>query len=200
MAAHTRIRVRALVAAIAVAAIVAPSCNSPGPCFGVGVGTRLGITIVDYYTGNPNYPQDERGSGAPGGCVFGFDVVQGQELVATVVSTSGAGSDSCDVAVPAFQPFGAWSWQGGEQNTGGNTDVFDARYSATSSDCEGQVAVYAVAASETQDVFKAPVVGQLPPVVMERDFMGGQALGDAGAATCPTSCTGTFVVSLRRLN
>jgi hypothetical protein len=30
-------------------------------------------------------------------------------------------------------------------------------------------------------------------------FTSGPAPGDAGTATCPTSCSGTFVVSLRRL-
>ncbi len=194
----TRARVFSLAAAIAVGTLVVPACNSPGPCFGLGVGTKLGITIVDYYTGNPNYPQDERGRVGSGSCEFGFDVMQGQELLATVASTSYA--DTCQVPVLAFQPFGAWNWTDGQQNTGGNVNAFDGLYVASSSYCDGRVAVYATAASVTQDVFQAPVVGQVPPVVMERDFSGGQGVGDAGLAGCMTSCSGTFVISLRRLN
>jgi hypothetical protein len=186
------------VSAVGVAVLAA--CNSPGPCFGLGVGTKLGITIVDYYPGNPNYPQDQRAAGGPdvSTCVFGFDVAQGQELLATVASTSDA--DTCEVAVPAFQPFGAWSWTDGRQNAGGSFYAFDGQYTASSSYCDGQVAVGARVASGNQNVFQPPVVGQVPPVVMERIFTSSQSLGDASASMCPASCIGIFVVGLRRLN
>lgn len=194
----TRVRLLPVAAALAVGALVAPACNSPGPCFGLGVGTKLAITIVDYYRGNPNYVQDNRSQYAePTNCAFGFDLSKGEVLYATVASTSGD-QDACQVPLVAFEPFGQWTWTDGAGQGGNNTAVFQGSYTADSSYCRGSVWVNALAASVTQDVFAAPVMGQVPPVVLDRGFAGNG--NDAGITMCPMECDGNFVVSLRRLN
>ncbi len=200
MPVRTRVRLFSVAAAIAVGVLVVPACSSPGPCFGLGVGKKIGITIVDYYSGNPDYVQDNRSSTTPPGinsCAFGFDVTKGQELFATVESTSGA-SDSCQVPLLAFEPFGAWAWTDGRGFGGTSESVFGGTYTETSTYCQGPVYLSAVAAAVNQDIFEAPAMGQAPPVVMGRNFLGSGA--DSGIAPCSMGCRGDFVVALHRLN
>ena len=99
------------VAGIAIIAAPFLACSGKGACFGVGKGAKLGVTIVANYAGNVNYAQDARAAEQiPGvtSCGAGFDVTAGEELIATVVSTSEA--QTCQESVPTFQPFGGWRW------------------------------------------------------------------------------------------
>jgi hypothetical protein len=183
---------------------LASSCKSPGPCYGLGVGSRVSITIVDYYTGNPAYPQDERAlspSRTTNPCdVFGFDIAKNMVLEATVEANPSTDED-CSVGVATFGPVGSWTWSPtSPPPQPGRPTVLEGAYNASNGVCRGSVDIRLMGAASGQDVFATAAPGQVPPVVMLRGFSGAGPIGDASAGACPSECVGDFVVDLKRLN
>jgi hypothetical protein len=172
---------------VVVAAVLAgPSCKDPPLCFGLQVGDRVAITLVDTYevpgTGNVSYD-----AGNMDACGFGFDLSQGQELVATDVNNMLGSDDSCQSAIAQFEPFDGWTWTlSGNQSTAARL-LFAGEYDATNGTCTGHVQVNLTVAPGA-DPFAASVPGQPPNVYLSRSFSG-----------CQKACSGSFLVNLKRL-
>ena len=184
-----------------VAVAVVAACKSPGPCYGLGVGTSISITIVDYYSGNPNYPQDSPGAiwpgsaGPPGGdsCFFGFDVTQGQVIEATVQSEPVNTQADCRVGIPTFGPIGSWTWSDpGELDNQGSPSILAGMYTATNGVCNGFANVTLLTGEGVSDIFAPSVVGQPPSAVLQRQYVG------TPTAACRSGCDADWVVNLQR--
>ena len=187
-------------AALAVIASVALalSCHQPGPCYGLGPGTRIGITFVDYYSGNPAYSQGDppataAGSAGPTGApcdFFGFDVIKGETVEATVVSDPST-DEFCSSGLASFSHVANWTWSHG-YSSGLSGMILEGIYEATNGPCTGSVDVILEPRQAATDIF-APAVPPNANAVLRREY------GGAGAATCPSLCGGDFVVNLSRL-
>ena len=177
-------------------ALGACTIGPPPPCFGLGVGSRVAITVVDAYTGNAAYPQS---AAVPhmSACEFGLDLTQGEVLEATVESNPNSGG-SCSAGVPSFAPSGGWTWT--LQPGGGGLDsptILEGEYAASNGPCSGSTGFHLRTHFPLGDIFAASARGQLPPAILERDFYPDKA--DASPAGCPAGCSGDFVVNLSRL-
>jgi hypothetical protein len=172
-------------------ALAVASCSSLEPCYGLGPGSKLTITVVEPYDQNSHFKLTPAAS-APG-CGFGFDVSQGQVLQATVVDNEG--TMDCKIAKIAVAPFGDWTWTAGRRSgvdgAGLNSPV-NGFFTAQSATCTGSTSLTFQVLSG--DPFQPSVSGQIPHVIMTRAFVSPS---DA-AMSCPP-CVGTFVVNLQRL-
>ncbi|MDP9035853.1 MAG: hypothetical protein M3O50_13715 [Myxococcota bacterium] len=183
---------RLLALLVVVVAGVVLNCSGPdsAPCYGVAIGNKLDITIVDTYDTNSQYSWTGR---YPAECGFGFDLTQGQVLHATVVSARAGDNTGCQVGFPEFTPFDGWTWARtppGQSPTGGT--MLDGAYWATRGSCSSALGAV-VEVVQSGDPFQPSVPGQRPRVVLKRVFNGGQ-----DATTCP-GCLGHFVVDVKKL-
>ncbi|MDP9149359.1 MAG: hypothetical protein M3O36_05380 [Myxococcota bacterium] len=190
MMACTRRRYRRLLTLLgAAAAGVILNCSSSdsSPCYGVVVGDKLDITIVDTYDTNSQYAW--LGANAAE-CGFGFDLTQGQVLHATVTSSRAGAYTGCRVGFPEFASFDGWAWTPtppGEDPSGGT--MLDGSYWATHGSCSSALGI-AVDVLRSSDPFQPAVPGQWPHVVLTRAFNAG--------TTC-SGCLGHFVVNVKKL-
>jgi hypothetical protein len=168
------------------------NCSSPAPppCYGVHVGDKIAITIVDFYDRQSTYLV--LGPYASFTCGFGFDLVKGQELTATVVdSRADVNSDACTVGIIEIAPFQNWTWAPAAEAFGGSPDILVGEFRASNGSCQGALQITVVVTGT--DPFAPSVQGQIPNVIMGRAF-------NAGSGTnCPMSCVGDFVVNLKKL-
>jgi hypothetical protein len=173
-----------------VAGLSASACwGDSSPCFGVTVGDRIAVTVVDTFVGALG-PYD---SGRAGVCGFGLDVTQGLVLQATVVSNPPNPRNSCHVGIARYQPFAGWTWTLSVDlsSPGVPPSVLVGEYAATNGTCTGLVQVD-ISVVRGTDPFAPSTPGQPPNVVMSRDYFSG------GGPGCPASCVGEFVVNLQR--
>src|SRR5579871_5005860 len=102
----------ALALAVLAVTLIASSACFVQNCDDVAVGEKLAITVVRPWYVYPEYgavpAPDAAPPTGPGNCDYGFDVMQGQVLHATVVSTGG--DIGCHDGLIAIDPFGAWTW------------------------------------------------------------------------------------------
>jgi hypothetical protein len=176
-----------LVSCIVVIGVVA--CGNPPPCYGVHVGDRFAITVVDTYSepvGRESYD-----AGRADICGFGFDVSQGEVLTATDAENIPTSDGACTGPIARFAPFGSWTWTLEGTQTSGSQFILAGEYSATNGVCAGHAQV-TLTVSSGANPFAPSAPGQTPNVYMTRSF-GGSGPG------CPTSCVGSFVVNLMRL-
>jgi hypothetical protein len=173
----------------AIAVFSVSACGSDSsPCFGVTVGDRIAVTVVDTFVGELG-PYD---SGRADVCGFGLDVTKGLVLQATVVSNRPNPRNSCKVGIAQYQPFSGWTWAlSANQTPGFPPSVLVGEYVATSGACTGQVQVD-IDVVEGTDAFAPSMPGEPPNVVMARSWFSG------GGPGCPASCAGEFVVNLRK--
>jgi len=170
------------------------ACGSTPDCFDIHPGNRVAITIVAVYENYPYVTQFP--------CV-GFDITQGLTLIATDLGNPGTYSEgTCNSAAVAIEPFAAWTWTATGPLTGGSDPtVLTGSFNATNGTCTGftsmdVIAEYGTPVSvEFGQPFATVDGGQGPNVVMERTFT---ARGDGGAG-CPSICSDTFSVTLKRL-
>ena len=100
-------RLVTLLGAATAGVILNCSSSDSSPCYGVVVGDKLDITIVDTYDMNSQYSWL---GGYPAECGFGFDLTQGQVLHATVdVGTRGC-LHRLPRGFPEFASFDGWVW------------------------------------------------------------------------------------------
>jgi len=165
--------------------------GSPPPCFGVAVGDRIAVTVVEAAVdpGEVIYSYD---SGAPDICGFGLDISQGLVLQAKIVGSTDGFPGSCGVAIPQFEPFSGWTWTvAATRETGAAPLILIGEYVATNGTCSGTTLV-SFQVTDGADPFATYVPGQTPNVAMGRSFFGG-------GPGCPTQCRGDFVVNLQKL-
>jgi hypothetical protein len=166
------------------------------PCGGLGPGSRVAITFVDSYAGNPNYDQSAN-TPQPGpsfSCAFGFDVAKGQILEATIVSTD-QDDDGCNTSAASYPPFNGWTWSAHGAYHAGYPTIITGNYDGVNGSCMGQLRVDLRATGQgLDDIYQPPRMGGLPPVILSRMFMSS-----VGTARCPNYCYGTFVVNPQRL-
>ena len=170
------------------------ACGGTSDCFDVHPGNRVAITVnaLDYTPAT-----------APSGaCGFGFDMTQGLVLVATDLGNPDNSSEgpSCGSAIVAIAPFGAWTWTATRTLAGASDpDVLAGSFKATNGTCTGITTIDVIARSSLYapevDPFAAADAGQGPNVMMDRTFT---TQGDGGAG-CPSICSDTFLVTLKRL-
>jgi len=167
-----------------------PCCADRSPCYGLTAGDRVDITVVEPYDQNSQYLLTNNVLFGPTpGCGFGFDLSQGLVLHATVAENE---SDrNCKVAAPTFEPFNGWTWTL-SSDPGTPDTVLAGAYSASDGACTGLVALTFYV--ESGDPLQPSVPGQVPHVVMTRQF-------DGSAPDTPTchGCLGNFVVNLHKL-
>jgi hypothetical protein len=165
------------------------ACGSTPDCFDIHPGDRVAITVNDL-----DYTPTTAPSGA---CGFGFDITQGLTLVATDLEnpdTSSLEGSTCNPAGVAIEPFGAWTWSATGPLVGGSDPIVVAgSFKATDGTCSGNVSMEVV--TQSVQPFAAADAGQGPNVMMERTF---NTQGD-GSAGCPSICSDTFSVTLKRL-
>jgi hypothetical protein len=168
------------------------------PCFSLKAGDQIALSIVEPYDANSHYTF-VGGLNVPAyPCELGVDVSDGETIAATVTDF-GAGPDTgCATAVPAYGPVGDWIWQLRPDQMPPEAFLFGV-YTATRSSCVGTVQVRL---SSDNMPFAASVEGQVPHLIMERDFAA-----DANNPDCPNvptamvdaagnlSCGGYFVVN-----
>jgi hypothetical protein len=170
----------------------APACQgNPPPCFGINVGDKIAITVVDTLV-VPADNIDSYDSGMSGICGFGLDLSQGSVLQATVTATVDDGSlGSCAVGVAQYQPFSGWTWTLSQNIAAAAFPyLLVGEYSATNGTCSGTVNV-TLRDTEGVSPFDPSIPGQPPNVILNRSFSGG-------GPGCPTECQGDFVVNLQR--
>jgi hypothetical protein len=164
------------------------SCSTgpSGVCFGVHVGDKITISVVDVYGPGSPYTQIDP---VYNHCNFGFDLVQGQSLLATVVASASI-DDVCTVGQVSIAPFGAWTWTSAQPAPGHSPQILVGDFTAANGSCTGHVqTVFTVYG---KDPFASSQPGQVPNVVLTRNFVG------SGLPNCPTSCAGEFVVNLQK--
>ena len=191
--------VRGPAASLWVLFLLAASCGPKPPCFGLGVGTRIIITIVDYYSGNPSYPDNPvTGKQITTGCDFGFDLAKGSTIEAIVQSNPDS-ELTCNAAVVRVALATGWTWQNVSPSGGSSIPtIMFGRYSSSDGHCNGETSIVVNATGDPQyGIFADAAVGQLPPAVLQRRF--SSAAWDAGIPNCPNTCIGDFVVSLKKV-
>ncbi|HLK37708.1 MAG TPA: hypothetical protein VKU41_13200 [Polyangiaceae bacterium] len=171
-----------------VAVVTLSQCSSapPPPCFGVGVGASLSISIVEAVGG----PSDTSST-----CRSGFDLSPGQVLEATVFASNNDGvEDQCNVGVAKIAPFsspnGTWVWTPAGLAMGGFPEILDGLYVADNGSCRGSVQIQITVRGS--DPFAPSVPGRAPSAVLGRAFTG------SGGANCPASCGDGFNVTLTK--
>jgi hypothetical protein len=185
----------ACVAGSFVATLCACSASSPHACYGLQVGDRIQLSVIEPYDANSNYTYSTQSNSS---CDDGLDLAAGQTLVASVVDLRG--DMQCSSGIASFGPVGGWTWQLKDNQNPPPGLLLYGLYTATLGQCTGTVEIQ-VSADATP--FVPPVVGQAPHVVIGRSFVG-----DATNTACPNvgtvfqggrSCVGTFVVSAAKL-
>jgi hypothetical protein len=167
-------------------------------CPEVSVGEKFAINVVRssyvYPYGEP-IPPDAAPPMGPGNCDFGFDIMPGQVLHATVVATGGGDVVACRDGSLAIEPFGDWTWTSTSWvGLPGTSNVpFGGMYDATSSQCQGTTNIEIVTSGGIGP-FEATTTGP-NPLVMTRTFNPSAIMQ---SATC-APCTGSFVVTLTRM-
>jgi hypothetical protein len=180
--------------------LVATLCGCPAnsgvqACYGLKIGDRIELSVIEPYDANSQYKYS---SSVNSSCENGLDLSGGQTLEATVVDLRG--ETQCATGIANFGPVGGWSWQlKAYQQPAAGLLLFGS-YTATLGQCTGSVEIQ-VSADATP--FVPPVVGQVPHVLLSRNFSGdgaNSACPDAGTTSGGgRSCVGTFVVSARKL-
>jgi|CZKU01.1.fsa_nt_gi hypothetical protein len=180
---------RALATAAFAISAGASGCGEPPLCYGVKVGDRIAITVVDTYAVPGDHTSYDAGRSDI--CGFGFDISKGQVLVITVVQNVLDGTGACRGAIARFEPFGAWTWTLGSVEGTNAADILNGEYITSDGMCTGQVDVSLVV-QPGSDPFATSLPGRPPNVYLYRSFSGA-------AAMCHKDCSGSFVVNLKRL-
>jgi|SRR5580658_3408066 hypothetical protein len=174
-----------------VALVSGAACSgNPPPCFGVAVGDKIAVTVLNAAVdpGEGIYSYD---SGASDVCGFGFDLFQGLVLQATIVQSTDGFPGNCGVGIPQYGAFSGWTWTlSGATETGAAPNILIGEYLATNGTCNGSVYV-SLQVTDGANPFSPSVPGQVPNVVMGREWFGG-------GPGCPTECRGDFVVNLQK--
>jgi hypothetical protein len=150
---------------------LAAGCSSAHTesCDGLQEGDVLAITILG--SGNdPSYP-----------CTFGFDLMQGQVLNATVVNQSQTGN-VCVGSAATIAAFGAWTWTLEPGPVSPNL-VLDGTYTASNGSCSGTVTLWATYGSTS---------GQFS---LNRAFVPS----GSGSPSCQ-ACSGEFAVTIQKVS
>jgi hypothetical protein len=150
----------------------------------------VAITIVDTYAVPGTGVSYDAGEADV--CGFGFDLSQGQVLVATDAQNVTADDASCKGAIAELAPSGGWTWTlSGTQSTASRF-LFAGEYEGSDGSCMGHVQMNLVVNPDAADPFAPSVPGQVPNVYLERTFSGS-------SAGCLRNCVGAFLVTLQRL-
>jgi hypothetical protein len=185
---------------VACVVVAASACTQQvTTCGGLHAGDRVEITVVEPYDSSSQYTYSNSYSSDT--CNGGVDFTAGQVLDVTVARLDGD-TATCASSVADFgsQSIGGWTWAL-QANAAARADVLLAgQYTATDGACTGNANIV-VSADGTP--FAASVAGQSPHAVLVRSLST-----DASNSACPTAgtvymgtttCTGAFVVSLRKL-
>jgi hypothetical protein len=189
--------VPALVAAVLIS-VVACGQVQTRPCFGLQRGDRIELTVIEPYDPTSHYPY--AASYSASSCELGFDLADGQVLEATVVDMRSDDTADCQTGIAQMGPVGGWTWQLASQQSPPPDLLLYGSYAATMGQCTGSVQMKL---HSDQTPFVPPIVGQVPHVLLERQFQG-----NASNPACPSVgtvvgtelvCASTFVVDAKKL-
>jgi hypothetical protein len=153
------------------------------PCYGLGVGSMLQITI--------GAEVDEPGNAK---CGYTFDVTESEVIVGTVVSTGAAADSECTVGVANFGSVNGWTWSDGTVGAGqAYPDILAGDYTASRGSCTGKLEL--TLTPQVSNPFEAADAGGPPPAVLSRNWV---AL-PGNSAGCPSACADDFYVTLQKL-
>ena len=181
---------RAILAIIALSTV--EGCRHDVPtCFGVEPGDHIEATIVDAYVyGSTDYIFV--GSAYNNACEFGFDFEQGDVLDLTVTGTATV-DDVCSVGFISVASSGSLTWIPVHSPASNSPAIFVGDFTESTGTCSGPSDLLFEVTGK--DPFAPATKGQIPSVVLTRNFQGGTDAGD-----CPARCFGEFVVNLKRTN
>jgi hypothetical protein len=172
------------------------ACERPGPCFGLGLGERYQVELLEAYTEGSSYELD-LGRPVPASCGPGFDL-QPADLLSVRVVEQPQG-DPCDVNVvelesPVRDDLGPASQRQFSLLQGPASGIFQVYHAATLAGCEGTwglaVKSQGPAGGADGDPFPRPEPGGVPPILLVRGFRAEEltpeclALLPEGTPTC----------------
>lgn len=182
------------------------ACERPGPCFGLGLGERYQVQLLERYDEQSSY-DFELGGPAPRSCGADFDLKPTDGVTVRVVEQQQG--DPCDVnrveiessvgqelGPPAPREFALLQ---------GTSSVFQAYRSATIAGCAGVwgLVVKSQVEPEGEDgnPFLEATPGEVPPIVLVRGFSVDEMTPECRAllGEGTVTCMDQFVAEVTRL-
>jgi hypothetical protein len=187
-------------ASIAVGCILAAALTGcpntpPGACYGLAVGSRIQLSVIEPYGPNSDFTYSSQVTSM---CDDGLDLAAGQTIEADVIDLRG--DNSCLTAIAQFSSVDGWTWQLKANQDPASGLFLYGLYQASLGACTGTLEIQ-VSADTTPFAPETP--GQAPHVVLTRSFTAdatNPACPDAGTVIqSARSCVGQFVVSANKL-
>ena len=186
--------------------VVCLACKEPGPCYGLSVGDRLAIELLEPYDEDSSFEFDLGFTPAPPRCGRDFDLTAPSMLDVRVVEQ--VDSMLCKHNVVELESEIPWEL-GARSETfsvagGKNDNIVEAFHHTTFAGCEGRWGIQVLGQvepfGEKGNPFLKPKTGKKPPIIMARGIIADSLTTECAASLSDgvRGCTDFFVVTLHR--
>lgn len=196
---------RAALGSAALALVLTACSRDEGPCYGLSIGDRYRIELLEVYDETSSFEFD-LGQPVPPTCGEDFDLHAGDVLTVRVVGH--IRDDSCDLNVVELESPPPWDL--GPRRSrfpllgSVNGQIMDASYSASIAGCPGRWGFEVQGRREPNGAegnpFVTPEPGGFPPILLARGFIPDEVTPEC-AAFLPASgaaCVDFFVAVVER--
>lgn len=198
---------RDLLPALVLVAAAATSGCETGRCYGLGLGKRYGLTVVESYTAQSRYKQTQTASSGISPCNFS-NLEAGDQLVIEIVDTVERTDCDQNVArlVSSTKPrvLLPGAAEGSPLPLTDAQTVFTVTSRFQVGDCRGTWELvlqgHGEPIADEGNPFRTPVPGETPPVTLHETFVGDPTEpGCVAAGLADSRCSTPYVVSFQEI-